>query len=140
MNTTLDKVIYTAKVTTTGGREGAAKSDDGRIDLKMSTPGGPGGGTNPEQLLAAGWSACYLSACAHVARQRKATWPAGAAVATEIDLGTNAGGYQLRARMNVHLPGLDRALAQSIADEAHGVCPYSKGLHGNVDVTTTVTV
>ena len=140
MNTTLDKVLYTAKVNTTGGREGAARSDDGRIDLKMSPPGGPGGGTNPEQLLAAGWSACYLSAVSHLARQKKVTLPAGAAVDAEIDLGTNAGGYQLRARMNVKLPGLDRQLAQSLADEAHTVCPYSKGLHGNVDVTTTVTV
>lgn len=140
MPAALDKVLYTAHVTTTGGREGAAKSDDGRIDVKFTPPGGPGNGTNPEQMLGAGWSACYLSALAHLARLKKTSLPAGTAVNAEIDLGTNAGGYQLRARMNVKLPGMDRAAAQALADEGHTVCPYSKALHGNIDIATTVTV
>jgi len=136
----LDKVLYTGRVHTTGGRDGASKTDDGRLDVKLTHLGTAGTGTNPEQLLAAGWSACYLSAVAHVAKQRKVAMPTGAAVDAEVDLGTNSGGYQLRARLNVTLPGLDRSLAQSLANEAHGTCPYSKGLHGNIDVATTVTV
>jgi Ohr subfamily peroxiredoxin len=107
----IDKVLYTAKTHTTGGRDGASRTSDGRLDVKLSTPGTPGHGTNPEQLFAAGWSACFLSAIGLAAAQRKVTLPTDRAVDAEVDLGTNDGGYALRARLNVSLPGLDRELA-----------------------------
>ena len=134
-STALDKVLYTAKVHTTGGREGAARSSDGRVDVKFSSPGGPGNGTNPEQLFAAGWSACFLSAIAHVAAEKKIALPADRAIDAEVDLGTNEGGFVLRARMNVSLPGMDRKVAQTLVDAAHDhTCPYSKATRGNIDV------
>jgi Ohr subfamily peroxiredoxin len=136
--TTIDKVLYTARTHTTGGRDGASKSSDGRLDVKHSTPGAAGGGTNPEQLFAAGWSACFLGAIGLVAHQRKVTLPADRAIDAEVDLGTNEGGYLLRARLNVHLPGLDREVAQSLVEAAHQVCPYSKAIRGNIDVTLNV--
>lgn len=129
------KVLYTAKTRTTGGREkGSARSSDGRLDVKLSVPGGPGTGTNPEQLLAAGWSACFESAMALVARKDKVVLPADLAIDTEIDLNQGSGGYFLRARLNITLPGLDRAVAQGVVDRAHETCPYSKAMRGNVDV------
>lgn len=131
---TIDKVLYTAKTHTTGGRDGASKSSDGRLEVQLSSPGSPRPGTNPEQLFAAGWSACYMSAMALVASERKVTLPADRAVDAEVDLGTNAGGYLLRARLNVSLPGLDPAVAREIVDAAHQVCPYSKATRGNIDV------
>jgi len=136
---TTDKLLYTAKVHVTGGRErGSAKSSDGHLDVKLSVPGGPGAGTNPEQLLAAGWSACYESAISLLAHQAKVALPAGFAIDTEIDLNTGSNGYFLRARLNVSLPGLDPAVARKLVDDAHGVCPYSKAMHGNIDITTTL--
>lgn len=131
----VQKVLYTAKVHTTGGRDGVSRSLDGRLDLKLSTPGGAGGGTNPEQLFAAGWSACFMSAMGLAAAERKLTLPADRAIDAEVDLGTNEGGYQLQARPNVSLPGLDREVAQAVVDAAHRLCPYSKATHGNIDVT-----
>jgi Ohr subfamily peroxiredoxin len=137
--TPADKLLYTGKVHITGGHErGSARSSDGHLDIKLSVPGGPGTGTNPEQLLAAGWSACYESAVSLLAHQAKVTLPAGFAIDTEIDLNLGSNGYFLRARLNVSLPGLDRAVAQKLIDDAHGVCPYSKALHGNIDITTTL--
>jgi Ohr subfamily peroxiredoxin len=137
--TQLDKVMYTAKVHTTGGRDGASRSSDGRLDVKLSSPGTSGGGTNPEQLFAAGWSACFLSAIAYLAAQRKVALPAERFIDAEIDLGTNEGGFILRARLNVHLPGLDREVAQSLVNDAHEkTCPYSKATRGNIDVTITL--
>jgi len=135
---TLDKVLYTAKTHTTGGRDGASRTDDGRLDVKLSSPGTPGVGTNPEQLLAAGWSACFLSAIRLEAGKRKIRLPADAAIDAEIDLGSNDGGYLLRARLNVSLPGLAPDVARSLADVAHQICPYSKATRGNVDVTINV--
>ena len=132
--TTLDKVLYTAKTHTTGGRDGASRTSDGRLDVKLSTPGTAATGTNPEQLFAAGWSACFMSAIGLVASQKKVTLPADRAIDAEVDLGTNEGGFLLRARLNVSLPGLDRAVAQSLVDAAHQTCPYSKVTHGNIDV------
>jgi Ohr subfamily peroxiredoxin len=132
--TTLDKVLYTAKTHTTGGRDGASRTSDGRLDVKLSSPGTSGTGTNPEQLFAAGWSACFLSAVGLAASQKKVTLPADRAIDAEVDLGTNDGGYGLRARLNVSLPGLDRAVAQEIVDAAHQICPYSKATRGNIDV------
>jgi Ohr subfamily peroxiredoxin len=137
MTTTMtsEKVLYTAKAHTTGGRDGASRSSDGRLDVKLSSPGTPGTGTNPEQLFAAGWSACFEGAMAVAARKRKVALPADTAIDAEVDLNIADGAYFLRARMNVSVPGLDRAVAQAIVDEAHRICPYSKATRGNIDVT-----
>ena len=132
--TQLEKVLYTAKTHTTGGRDGASRTSDGRLEVKLSTPGTAGNGTNPEQLFAAGWSACFLSAIGLAAAQRKVSLPPDRSIDAEVDLGTNEGGYILRARLNVHLPGLDRAVAQSLVEAAHQTCPYSKATRGNIDV------
>lgn len=132
--TQLDKVLYTAKTHTTGGRDGASRSSDGQLDVKLSTPGTSVPGTNPEQLFAAGWSACFIGAMGVVARSQKVRLPADTAVDAEVDLGMTDGGYLLRARLNVSLPGLDREVAQAIVDGAHQTCPYSKATRGNIDV------
>jgi Ohr subfamily peroxiredoxin len=137
--TQLVKVLYTAKAHTTGGREGgASRTSDGRLDVKLSVPGGPGEGTNPEQLLAVGWSACFTSAIKIVASQMKVKLPPELALDSEVDLCTNADGYFLRVRFNVSLPGLDRQVAQSILDGAHLICPYSKATRGNVELELNV--
>jgi len=129
------KVIYTAKTHTTGGREnGASRSSDGHLDVRLSTPGSARIGTNPEQLFAAGWSACFESAIALVARKRKITLPADVAIDAEMDLHMADSGYFLSARLNVSLPGVDRNTAQTVIDEAHQICPYSKATRGNIDV------
>jgi Ohr subfamily peroxiredoxin len=130
----IDKVLYTAKTHTTGGRDGASRTPDGRLDVKLSTPGTAGTGTNPEQLFAAGWSACFMSAIGLAAAQRKVSLPADRAIDAEVDLGTNDGGFALRARLNVSLPGVDREVAQALVDAAHQICPYSKATRGNIDV------
>ena len=136
-----NKVLYTAKVHTTGGREGGtSKSSDGNLDLRLSVPGSHGAGTNPEQLFAAGWSACFESAIGLAARKKKVTLPAGFAIDAEVDLSLVGGFYTLSARLNVSLPDLARDVAQSLVDEAHTLCPYSRATHGNIDVTTTVIV
>jgi len=130
----LEKVLYTAKAHTTGGREGASRTDDGRLDIKLSPPGMGGSGTNPEQLFAAGYSACFIGALKAVAGKMKMTLPADLAVDAEIDLGPVAGGYGIAARLNVSLPGLERAAAQALVDAAHKVCPYSNATRRNIDV------
>ena len=131
-------ILYTGKTHTTGGRNGESRSSDGRLDIKLSRPGSDGAGTNPEQLFAAGWSACYIGAMEKAAQSIGARFPADASVDTEIDLGnTTETGYFLRARLNVSLPGLDKVVAQAIADLAHQICPYSKATRGNIDVTIT---
>jgi len=132
----LQAVLYTAHTRTTGGRDGAARSDDGRLDLRLSPPGSKGAGTNPEQLFAAGWSACFIGAMTRAAGQLKVRLPADVAVDAEVDLGTLATGeYQLGARLNVGLPGLDRGIARQIVEMAHQLCPYSRMSRGNIDVT-----
>ena len=137
--TQIEKVIYTAKAHTTGGRDGgSARTSDGRLDVKLSVPGGPGTGTNPEQLLAAGWSACYLSAIKLVAGRAKVKLPPDVAIDAEVDLGTTHGGYFIQARLNVSLPGIDRETAQKLVDAAHLECPYSKATHGNINVVTNL--
>jgi len=134
--TTIDKVLYTAKVHTTGGRDGASRSSDGNLEVKLATPGTNRPGTNPEQLFAAGWSACFMSAIALRAAERKISLSPDRYIDAEVDLGTNEGGFLLRARLNVHLPGLDRDVAQSLVNAAHeNTCPYSKATRGNIDVT-----
>lgn len=131
-----EKLVYTAKTHTTGGRGGGASSSDGRLEIRLSIPGGPGTGTNPEQLFAAGWSACFEGAMAAIARKRKITLSADTAIDAEVDLNLNPidGTYFLRARLNVSLPGVDRALAEAIVDDAHQICPYSRATRGNIDV------
>ena len=132
----MTKLLYTGKTHTTGGREGAARSDDGRLDIQLSSPGSAGPGTNPEQLFAAGWSACFIGAMGLTAGKLKVTLPADTAVDAEVDLLNNAEqGYFLAARLNVSLPGLPRDTAQAIVDGAHQACPYSKLSRGNIDVT-----
>ena len=132
--TQLEKVLYTAKTHTTGGRDGASRSLDGRLDVQLSSPGTAGNGTNPEQLFAAGWSACFIGAMGVAAGKLKVALPADRAIDAEVDLGTAEGGFLLRARLNVSLPGLDREVAQAIVDAAHQICPYSKATRGNIDV------
>lgn len=127
------KVLYTAMAHTTGGREGGAShTSDGRLDVKFSIPGGPGNGTNPEQLLAVGWSGCFTSAIKLVASKMKVKLPPELAVDAEIDLCTGDDGYFLQARLNVSLPGLDPEVAQAIIESAHQTCPYSKATRGNI--------
>lgn len=133
--TKLEKVLYTGKTHTSGGRDGTSRSSDGRLDIMLSSPGSSGGGTNPEQLFAAGWSACFIGAMGLAAAQMKVALPADLAVDAEVDLGTASGGYFLQARLNVSLPGLDRDVAQTIVDSAHQTCPYSKATRGNIDVS-----
>ena len=116
------KVRYTAKTHTSGGRRGGvSRSDDGRLDVTFSAPGVPGTGTNPEQLFAAGWSACFISAMGHVASRMNVRLPADTAIDAEIDLGNSGDVYFLRARLNVSLPGLEREVAQAIVDTTHDV-------------------
>jgi Ohr subfamily peroxiredoxin len=129
------RLLYTAKAHTTGGREGgASRTSDGRLDVKLTIPGGPGNGTNPEQLFAVGWSGCFTSAIKGVAAQMKVKLPPDIAVDSEVDLYNGDEGYFLKARLNVSLPGLERQVAQSILDAAHETCPYSKAVRGNIDV------
>jgi osmotically inducible protein OsmC len=134
------KVRYTAKTQSSGGRRGGvSRSDDGRLNVQFSAPGLPGTGTNPEQLFAAGWSACFISAMGVVANKMKVKLPADVAVDAEIDLCNSVDVYFLRARLNVSLPGLEREVAQAIVDTTHGeTCAYSNATRGNVDVTLNV--
>lgn len=132
----LDKILYTAKAHTEGGREGgSSRTSDGRLDVKLSPPGGPGNGTNPEQLFAAGWSTCFLSAVKLVAHKEKVSLPSGVTIDAEVDLGTEkAGGYGLAARLNVSLPGVERETAERLLKAAHQTCPYSRATAGNINV------
>ena len=130
----IEKVLYTGRTHTTGGRDGAARSDDGKLDIKLSRPGSPGLGTNPEQLFAAGWSACFIGAMGLEAARRKIAMPAETAIDAEVDLGMGGDAYFLQARLTISLPGLDRDLAQALIDAAHQTCPYSKATRGNITV------
>jgi lipoyl-dependent peroxiredoxin len=132
----LDKVLYTAKTHTTGGREGASRSLDGRLDVKLSRPGAAGTGTNPEQLFAAGWSACFLSAMQVVAGRMKIALPADVAVDAEVDLGPVGDAYGVAARLDVSLPGLEHDVAERLIEATHEVCPYSRATRGNIDIAT----
>ncbi len=134
----LDKVLYTARTHTTGGRDGAASSDDARLDISLSSPGGAGKGTNPEQLFAAGYSACFIGAMKAVAARQKLTLPQDLSVDAEVDLGPVGQAFGIAVRMTIHLPGMDKAQAQQLVDTAHQVCPYSNATRGNIDVTLTL--
>ena len=130
----MTKILYTGKTHTTGGRDGATRSSDGRLDVKLSPPGSNGQGTNPEQLFAAGWSACFIGAMGRAAAQQEVKLPADVAVDAEVDLANDDSGFFLQARLNVSLPGLDRETALAIVHGAHQICPYSKLSRGNIDV------
>ncbi|MEM5430466.1 organic hydroperoxide resistance protein [Cupriavidus oxalaticus] len=137
--TRIEKVLYTGKVhITAGGRDGEAHSDDGRLNLQLSSPGSRGSGTNPEQLLATGWSACFIGAIGLAAGKMKIKLPSDLSVDAEVDLGTAGEAYLLQARLNVRIPGIERDVAQALVDTAHQTCPYSKALRGNIHVETNL--
>ncbi|MDB5745018.1 MAG: organic hydroperoxide resistance protein [Polaromonas sp.] len=138
MTTKLEKVLYTAHAHTTGGRDGQSKSDDGRLNVTLSSPGTSGTGTNPEQLFAAGYSACFLGAMKAVAGMKKITLPDDTSIDASVDLGKIPDAYGIAARLDVSLPGMDRAAAQDLLDAAHQVCPYSNATRGNIEVTITL--
>ena len=134
----LEKVLYTANAHTTGGRDGTPRTDDGRLDIKLSSPGTAGTGTNPEQLFAAGYSACFIGAMKAVAGMQKITLPQDLAVDASVDLGKVGAGYGIAVRLAISLPGMDRSAAQALVDAAHQVCPYSNATRGNIDVALTL--
>ena len=137
--TKLEKVLYTARAHTTGGRDGgSSRTDDGRLQVALSQPGTAGTGTNPEQLFAVGWSACFLSAVKLLAGKKRFAIPNDIAIDAEVDLGLIDGAYHLAARLNVNLPGMDREAAQSLVEAASHVCPYSLATSGNIDVKYNV--
>jgi osmotically inducible protein OsmC len=141
MTTPLDKVLYTAHAHTTGGREGRSVSDDGLLDVTLTPPkamGGAGTATNPEQLFAAGYSACFMGALKHVAALKKVAVPADAAIDASVDIGPIPAGFGIAVRLAISLPGVDRAVAQDLVDSAHQVCPYSNATRGNIDVALTL--
>ncbi|MCQ4249369.1 organic hydroperoxide resistance protein [Pseudomonas stutzeri] len=136
--------LYTATATATGGRDGRAVSPDGMLDVKLATPrelGGQGGdGTNPEQLFAAGYSACFIGALKFVAGQQKQQLPADTSITGQVGIGQIPGGFGLEVQLNVSLPGLDQAVAEQLTEAAHQVCPYSNATRGNIDVRLKVSV
>lgn len=138
----IEKVLYRAQATATGGREGRATSSDAVLDVQLSTPrelGGAGGpGTNPEQLFAAGYSACFLGALKFVAGREKVALPADAAIQGDVGIGAIPTGFGIEVELKISLPGVDRAVAESLVQQAHIVCPYSNATRGNIDVTLTV--
>ncbi len=138
----IEKVLYTAHATSTGGREGSSKSSDGVLDVKLTTPkelGGNGAvGTNPEQLFAAGYSACFLGAMKHVAMMQKIALPATTSITADVGIGPIPAGFGIQVAMTITIPGMERAAAEKLVQTAHGVCPYSNATRGNIDVTLTV--
>lgn len=131
-------IVYTGKTHTTGGRDGASRSSDGELDIALSPPGSNRTGTNPEQLFAAGWSACFLGAIGKAASEHKLRLPADAAIDAEVDLALDDGGFALIARLNVSLPGIDRETAETLTARAHEICPYSKATRGNIAVDINI--
>lgn len=131
-------IVYTGKTRTTGGRDGASRSSDGELEIALSPPGSNRTGTNPEQLFAAGWSACFLGAIGKAASEHKLQLPADAAIDAEVDLALDDGGFSLIARLNVSLPGIDRETAETLTARAHEICPYSKATRGNIAVEINI--
>ncbi len=134
----LDKVLYTAHATATGGRDGRAVSADNKLSVALARPkelGGNGEGTNPEQLFAAGYAACFIGAMGHVAAQARKLLPAGTQIASEVGIGPIPAGFGIEVTLNITLPGMDRSEAQALIDAAHQVCPYSNATRGNIQVT-----
>jgi lipoyl-dependent peroxiredoxin len=137
-----EKILYTAHATSTGGREGTSRSSDGVLDVKLTTPkelGGNGAvGTNPEQLFAAGYSACFIGAMKHVAMMQKIALPADTSIKADVGIGPIPAGFGISVAMTVTIPGMERAAAEKLVQTAHGVCPYSNATRGNIEVTLTV--
>jgi len=141
MATSLEKVIYRAHATSTGGRDGTTRSSDGLLDLKLAVPlemGGAGGGVNPEQLFASGYSACFIGAMKFVAGMQKTALPADTRINATVGIGPIPQGFGIEVQMEVSIPGMDKEAAQALVDKAHQVCPYSNATRGNIDVTITV--
>jgi osmotically inducible protein OsmC len=138
----LDKVLYTAHATSTGGREGTSTTPDGALSVTLSTPkelGGAGGpGTNPEQLFAAGYSACFIGAMKAVAGKMKITVPADVSISADVGIGPIPTGFSIQVALNISLPGMERVAAEQLVQAAHQVCPYSNATRGNIDVTLTI--
>jgi lipoyl-dependent peroxiredoxin len=136
----IDRVLYTAKAHTTGGREGgSSRTDDGHLNVHFSSPADAAGtGTNPEQLFAAGWSTCFLSAMKLIASKRKIELPKDTAIDAEVDLGLAHSDFTLAGRLNISLPGLDRETAKSLVEAAEQTCPYSRAIRGNVEATVNL--
>ena len=138
----LDKVLYTAHATSTGGREGTSTSPDGVLDLKLTTPKEMGGngatGTNPEQLFAAGYSACFIGAMKYVAMAQKITLPADTSIKAEVGIGPIPAGFGIQVALQVTIPGMERAAAEKLVEAAHAVCPYSNATRGNIEVMLSV--
>jgi len=139
----LDKVIYTARAQSTGGREGRATSSDEKLDVKLAPPkemGGDGNGTNPEQLFAAGYSACFMGALQVVAGREKAKLPKDAKIDGEVGIGPMGDAFGIEVALTIHLPGMDKSEADDLVAKAHEVCPYSNATRGNIDVSLNVEV
>jgi|SRR5690606_7806453 len=134
----IEKVIYTASTHTTGGRDGIGKSSDEKLNVLLSRPGSAGKGTNPEQLFAVGWSACYIGALGIAVRKLGTVLPEDTYVDAEVDLGVSCEAYQLQARLFVCLPGIESRTAQKLVELAHHICPYSNATKGKIDVVTTI--
>ena len=141
MVTKVEKVLYRAHATTTGGRDGRAVTSDGLLDVKLAPPkelGGMGGATNPEQLFAAGYSACFMGAMKHVAGAKKIQVPAGTSIAATVGIGQIPAGFGIEVQMAISLPGMERVAAQALIDAAHQVCPYSNATRGNIEVAISL--
>ena len=138
----LEKTLYVAHATATGGRDGRAVSSDEQLDVALATPrelGGAGGaGTNPEQLFAAGYAACFIGALKVVAAKEKVALPANTSIAADVGIGPLPTGFGIEVTLNVSVPGLARELVESLVEKAHVVCPYSNATRGNVDVTLNI--
>lgn len=138
----LEKVLYTAHATSTGGRTGTAKSSDGALQVNLSTPrelGGAGGaGTNPEQLFAAGYSACFIGAMKAVAAGQKIKLPDDVSISADVGIGPIPGGFGIQVAMRITVPGMEKSAAEALVAAAHKVCPYSNATRGNIDVNLSV--
>lgn len=141
MTTKIEKVVYKAHATSTGGRDGATRTSDGLLDIKLAVPkemGGPGNGINPEQLFASGYSACFLGAMKFVAGSQKIVLPADTSISASVGIGQIPAGFGIEVQMDISIPGMDKAAAQALVDKAHQVCPYSNATRGNIEVTLNV--
>ena len=138
----IDKILYTAHATSTGGREGTSRTSDGVLDVKLTTPkelGGNGAvGANPEQLFAAGYSACFIGAMKHVAMMQKIALPTDTSIKADVGIGPIPAGFGIQVAMTVTIPGMERGAAEKLVQAAHTVCPYSNATRGNIDVTLTI--
>ncbi|MDT7516937.1 organic hydroperoxide resistance protein [Rhodoferax mekongensis] len=137
----IDKVLYTAHAKSTGGRDGTTRTSDGLLDLKLAVPkemGGPGGGVNPEQLFASGYSACFIGAMKFVAGTQKIALPADTSINASVGIGQIPQGFGIEVALEVSIPGMDKAAAEALVAKAHEVCPYSNATRGNIEVKITV--